>query len=143
MRWCWVNCQCRGVLVISIRVGQGPTALAEGAGGGCLDIYFLSSIFSLFFLPVLKTARYRLKSVSKGRSTQNSQPTNHVSIHQECKEASIISIHDNIYRKLRKVYSKLHTWTNAKQLHADSVPRQTLFGIFFLLKTAYDRRYQQ
>ena len=33
------------------RVGQGPTALAVGAGGGCLDI-FLSSIISLFFLPL-------------------------------------------------------------------------------------------
>ena len=34
-----------------IRVGQGPSALAVGAGGGCLDI-FLSSIVSLFFLPL-------------------------------------------------------------------------------------------
>ena len=32
-------------------VWQGPIALAVGAGGGCLDI-FLSSIFSLFFLPL-------------------------------------------------------------------------------------------
>ena len=32
-------------------VGQGPTALAVGAGGGCLDV-FLSSIFSLLFLPL-------------------------------------------------------------------------------------------
>ena len=31
--------------------GQGRTALAVGAGGGCLDI-FLSSIISLFFLPL-------------------------------------------------------------------------------------------
>ena len=35
-----------GVLLIWIRVGQGPTALAIGAGGGCLDIFF-SSIISL------------------------------------------------------------------------------------------------
>ena len=34
---------------IWIIVGQGPTALAVGAGGGCLDI-FLSSIIFLFFL---------------------------------------------------------------------------------------------
>ena len=32
-------------------VGQGPTALVVGAGGGCLDI-LLSSIFSLLFLPL-------------------------------------------------------------------------------------------
>ena len=35
---------------IWITVGQGPTALAVGAGGGCLDILF-SSILSLLFLP--------------------------------------------------------------------------------------------
>ena len=34
-----------------IIVEQGPTALAGGAGGGCLDI-FLSSIISLFLLPL-------------------------------------------------------------------------------------------
>ena len=32
-------------------VGQGPIALAVGAGGGCLEI-LLSSIFSLLFLPL-------------------------------------------------------------------------------------------
>ena len=34
-----------------ITVGQGPTALAAGAGGGCLDIFTLS-IPSFLFLPV-------------------------------------------------------------------------------------------
>ena len=48
VRWCWINVRVRGVLQIWIRVWQGPTALAVGAGGGCLDI-FLSSIISLFF----------------------------------------------------------------------------------------------
>ena len=51
VRWCWVNFQYQGVLLIWIIVGQGPTALVVGAGGGCLDI-FLSSIISLFFLPL-------------------------------------------------------------------------------------------
>ena len=51
VRWCWVNFQGRSVLLIWISVGQGPTALAAGAGGGCLDI-FLSSIISLYFLPL-------------------------------------------------------------------------------------------
>ena len=35
-----------------IIAGQGPTALAEGAGGGCLDIFFISPIIRLFFLPL-------------------------------------------------------------------------------------------
>ena len=49
VRWCWINFQCRDVLLIWIIVGQGPTVLAEGAGGGCFDI-FLSSIISLLLL---------------------------------------------------------------------------------------------
>ena len=36
---------------IWITVGQGPTALTVGAGGGCLDI-LPSSILSLLFLPL-------------------------------------------------------------------------------------------
>ena len=32
------------------RVGQGPTALAVGAGGGCLDIFTLIYAFSSFSL---------------------------------------------------------------------------------------------
>ena len=35
---------------IWITVGQGPTALAVGAGGGCLDIFTL--IYPLLFLPL-------------------------------------------------------------------------------------------
>ena len=31
---------------IWIRVGQGPTALAVGAGGGCMDIFTLLYLFS-------------------------------------------------------------------------------------------------
>ena len=51
VQWCWVNFL-PGVLLIWIRIGQGPTALAEGAGRGFLDIFFLSSIISLFFFPL-------------------------------------------------------------------------------------------
>ena len=47
-----VKFQCRGVPLIGIIVGPGPTALAVGAGGVCLDVFFLSSIISLFFLPL-------------------------------------------------------------------------------------------
>ena len=50
VRWCWVNFQCRGVLLIWMIAGQGPIALAVGAGGGCLDIFFSrqSSLFSFY-----------------------------------------------------------------------------------------------
>ena len=48
VRWCWVNFQYRGVLLNWIIVGQVPTALVVGAGGGCPDIFFsrLSVVFS-------------------------------------------------------------------------------------------------
>ena len=74
VRWCWINLQCQGVLLICIIVEQGPTALAVGAGGGCLDI-FLSSFTSLFFLPLWETARYRLKYCLKEPFNPN-QPIN-------------------------------------------------------------------
>ena len=49
VRWCWVNFQCQGVPLIWIIVGQGPFALAVGAGGGCLDIFSLVYLFSFLF----------------------------------------------------------------------------------------------
>ena len=48
-------------------VGQGPTALAVGAGGGCLDIFSLIYPFSARSPSLWETARYRLKYCLKGR----------------------------------------------------------------------------
>ena len=48
MRWCWLNFQCRGILLIWIIVGQGPIALAVGASGVCLDNFSLVYLFSFF-----------------------------------------------------------------------------------------------
>ena len=49
-RRCWVNFQCRGVLLVWMIVGQGPIALAVGAGGGCLDIFSLIYLFNFLSL---------------------------------------------------------------------------------------------
>ena len=51
---------------IWITVGQGPIALAEGAGGGCLDIFTLIYPFSSLSPSLWETARYRLKYCLKG-----------------------------------------------------------------------------
>ena len=50
VRRCWVKFQCLGVLLVWIIVGQGPSVLAVGAGGGCLDILSLIYHFSSFSL---------------------------------------------------------------------------------------------
>ena len=52
---------------VLITVGQGPIALAVGAGGDGLDIFLLSSILSPFSPSLWETARYRLKYCLKGR----------------------------------------------------------------------------
>ena len=73
--WCWVNFQCQGVLLIWIIVGQGPTALAVGAGEDCLDIFSLVYRFSFLSPSLWETARYRLKYCLKGPLSPK-QPTN-------------------------------------------------------------------
>ena len=66
MRWCWVNFQCRGVLLIVIIVQQEPTALTVGAGGGGFDIFTLVYQFSFLSPSLWETARYKLKYCLKG-----------------------------------------------------------------------------
>ena len=67
--------QVPGRPTIWITVGQGPTALAVGAGGGCLDIFTLIYPFSPLSPSLWETARYRLKYCLKGPLNPK-QPTN-------------------------------------------------------------------
>ena len=60
---------------ILITVGQGPTALAVCAGGGCLDIFTLLYPFLSLSPSLWETARYRLKYCLK-RLLNPKQPTN-------------------------------------------------------------------
>ena len=60
---------------ILITVGQGPTALAVGAGGGGLDIFTLIYPFFSLSPSLWETARYRLKYCLKGPLNPK-QPTN-------------------------------------------------------------------
>ena len=60
---------------ILITVGQGLTALAVGAGGGCLYIFTLIYPFSSLSPSLWETARYRLKYCLKGPLNPK-QPTN-------------------------------------------------------------------
>ena len=56
-------------------VGQGPIALAVGAGGGGLDIFTLLYFFSSLSPSLWETARFRLKYCLKGPLNPK-QPTN-------------------------------------------------------------------
>ena len=56
-------------------VGQGPTALAVGAGGGCLDIFTLLYLFPPLSPSLWETARYGLKYCLK-ELLNPKQPTN-------------------------------------------------------------------
>ena len=64
-----------GRVTIWTIVGQGPIALAVGAGGACLDIFTLLYPFSPLSPSLWETARYRLKYCLKG-SLPPKQPTN-------------------------------------------------------------------
>ena len=55
VRWSWP-----GRPTIWMIVGQGPIALAVGAGGGCLGIFTLPYLFSTLSPSFWETARYRL-----------------------------------------------------------------------------------
>ena len=59
---------------IRLTVGQGPTALAVGTGGGCLDIFALIYPFSCLSPSLWEMAQYRLKYCLKG--PLNPKPTN-------------------------------------------------------------------
>ena len=61
---------------IWIRAGQGPTALAVGADGGCLDIFTLDYPFSPLSPSLWETVRYSLKHCLKGPLNPK-KPTNH------------------------------------------------------------------
>ena len=77
---------------ILIKVGQGPIALAVGAGGGGLDIFTLIYPFSPLSPSLWETARYRLKYCLKGPLNPKNQPTNQ---HWQTTHDSVVMMDDN------------------------------------------------
>ena len=75
-RRCRVNFQCWGVLLVWLIAGQGPIALAVGAGEGLFGHFFSLLSFLISFSLSLGNARYRLKYCLKGPLNPK-QPTNH------------------------------------------------------------------
>ena len=65
--------------IIWMTVGQGPTALAVGADGGCLDLFTLIYPFFPLSPSLWETARYKMKYCLKG--PLNPKPTNRTVSH--------------------------------------------------------------
>ena len=64
-----------GCPIIWMTIGQGPSALAVGVGGGCLDIFTLIYPFCPLSPSLWETAQSRLKYCLKGPLNPK-QPTN-------------------------------------------------------------------
>ena len=84
---------------ILITVGQGPIALAVGAGGGGLDIFTLIYSFSSFSLSFWETARYRLKYCLKGPLNPK-QPTNQPIVIQQIYILRVTALSRALYGKV-------------------------------------------
>ena len=116
-------------------VGQGPTALAVGAGGGCLDIFSLIYLFSFLSPSLRETARYRLKYCLEGPLIPK-QPTNHIAdnghwhTHIESILASAYKIL-GIIRNLKYTFSR----TALIQIYISYLSTRQLYGMDVLSKT--------
>ena len=97
VRRCWVNFQCLGILLIWFRVGQGPIALAVGAGGGFLDIFSLVYHFSFLSPSLWERVRYRLKYCLKGSLTPNTS-----------KQARQVSVSYSVVDHCLMLFMRLH-----------------------------------
>ena len=73
VRWCLVNFQCRGRPFNLNNIGTRTYCAWSRCGWGCWDIFL--SVFSLFYIPLWETVRYRLKYCLKG-PFNSKQPTN-------------------------------------------------------------------
>ena len=84
--------------IIWMTVGQGPTALAVGAGGGCLDIFTLIYPFFPLSPSLWKRARYRLKYCLKG--PLNPKPTKQTAVQYAENIARLLQckMNGNLYR---------------------------------------------
>ena len=75
-RWCRVNPECPSVQPDSEMVGQGPTALAVGADGGCFDIFSAHLTFLSCFTLSLRVGPIETEYCLKGPLNLKKNPTN-------------------------------------------------------------------
>ena len=107
--------QCRGVLLDWMIVGQGPIALAVGAGGGCLDIFSLIYLFCFLSPSLWETARYRLKYCLKGPLNPK-QPTNQLGAFRTSPIESLYAESNEpfLYTRREKIIAPIHHEVSGK-----------------------------
>ena len=89
-------------------VGQGPTVLAVGAGGGCLDIFTLVYPFSPLSPFLWEMARYRLKYCLKGPLNPK-QPTNQLRMRMLFGHIPQMTLHGpSMFAVRAKIYGVLY-----------------------------------
>ena len=142
-----------GRLLIWILVGQGPTALAVGAGE-VVWICFLSSIIFLFSHPLSgRRPDIDWKTVSKGRETLVNQPINH-RIESNFEFVKFLKRGDFPWSVVRRHFSisviRHHfAWSSSGHVHAKmwihsdiTSSAYYLFGIFKAPFSYFNLRYR-
>ena len=125
-RKCWVNFQCRGVLLVWMIVGQGPIALAVGAGGGCLDIFSLICLFSFLSPSLWETARYRqILSQRAVKPKTTNQPTIYAPAYSTVR-TSPFSCPGHNSKTLWNIFMKLHRCIHHNKTMCHEQGRQLL-----------------
>ena len=78
-----------------ITVGQGPTGLAVGAGGGCLDIFTVIYPFFPLSPSLWETVRYRLTYCLKGPLNPKQPTIQQPPMHQKPPMHQTCSVREN------------------------------------------------
>ena len=120
---------------ILITVGQGPNALAVGAGGGCLDIFTLIYPFSSLSPSLWETARYRLKYCLKGPLNPK-QPTNQPT--RLIYETSTV----RVFHVEEKCVSNHHSFQNATRFGVSVDEDQNSIPTFYWLPKPHKEPYK-
>ena len=102
---------------IWITVGQGPTALAVGAGGGCLDIFTLIYPFFPLSPSLWETARFRLKYCLKG--PLNPKSTNILASLYKIQTAIVVTLISTWAAHFQTFYDKVVFHVMGKELRGE------------------------
>ena len=124
----------QGRSTIWITVGQGPTALAVGTGGGCLDIFTLLYPYSSLSPSLWETARYRLKYCLKGPLNPK-QPINQPTNQRSCRFC------DAANTLLPVQNANGHQWSPASTLKEKHLCQLHCSSVFQRGSTIRERKY--